>query len=101
MNYYDSFFPKKPKFSATFSQENNNLGRLAIGINNAIEANEELYQNISNKALEAENKNNQNFIYEDYNKIVSKKDIFSQFPESINKENIYFGNKLKIGFSKK
>ncbi len=64
-----------------------------------------MYHNINNKQLDIDentyNKQKQNIIYEDYYKIVAKKDIFSQFPECVNKENIYLGNKLKIGFSKK
>lgn len=78
-----------------------------MGMNNQMDPGEELYVNVNNKNLEAESDNNinnkkkLNFIYEDYNKIVAKKEIFSQFPESVNKENIYIGNKLKIGFSKK
>ena len=42
-----------------------------------------------------------NLIYENYNKIISKNDFFDQFPDSINKDNIYIGKKLTIGFSKK
>ncbi len=92
--YYESFLVKKPKFSSAFPQENKNFIKIDIENNNNL-YNSELYPSFNNEYKK------KNVINEKYNKIIARHEIFSQFPQSNSKENIYIGNNVKIGFSKK
>jgi len=96
LNFYESFFNKKPEFSTSFSQENNDLGKLDMSINRNIE-NHRLYStnDMNNYSFNKEIKK-KNIKYK---KIIPNMDIFSQLTDCGHKENVYIRKKLKIRFS--
>lgn len=98
MSCYENFFDKKTKYQNSFSHDNNPMQRLGISINNSLESND-LYPNLSHR--NTKNMHEKNIVYEDYKKIILNKDLFSQFKEIENKDNIYVGKSLNLSFSKK
>ena len=89
-------FNKKFKLPNSFSNFYNEFPRLEL--NNSLDNNIVDYRNNKNLGNFSSFKN---VIYGEFKKIKYNKDIFDQFSNNLNKENLYLGSKINVSFTKR